>query len=127
MPALEQLADLFNEAHRKMYGYANDGDAVEVVNMRIALRGAHRSEPLPVLGAQGDDSCAAEAHAVRDICFDDTGVTETPIYWRDSLHAGQSIHGPAVIEQLDATTVLFPGDVARVNDAASLIITVPRV
>jgi len=124
LPDLNQLAEMFNGAHRKMYGYANDDDAVEVVNMRMALRGAYRSEPSATAVAI-DEPPSAEPGAMRAVYFDDSGAIDTPVFTRAGLHAGQSIDGPAIIEQLDATTVLFPGDVAQVNSAESLIITVP--
>lgn len=124
LPPLEQLALLFNEAHSKMYGYANDGDAVEVVNMRMALRGTHRSEPVADVAVLAPPP-ALQAGTQRDVHFDDSGAVDTPVYERDTLQAGQRISGPAIVEQLDATTVLYPGDVAQVNAAAALVINVP--
>jgi N-methylhydantoinase A len=40
-------------------------------------------------------------------------AAKTPIYWRDDLRPDQIIRGPAVIEQEDATTVVYPGQRAR--------------
>ena len=37
---------------------------------------------------------------------------------------GDNFTGPAIVEQLDATTVLFPGDVARVDNALNIKISV---
>ena len=52
------------------------------------------------------------------------GWLETPIYDRAALSAGTEIVGPAIIEQLDATTLVHPGDTARVDDALNILITV---
>ena len=51
----------------------------------------------------------------RPVFFDASGSRwiTTPVYRRDLLPAAFSIEGPAVIEQLDATTLVEPGDVAR--------------
>jgi N-methylhydantoinase A len=124
LPALAQLQDLFNSAHRQMYGYANDGDAVEVVNMRMAMRGAQ--SPMPIVDVvQASTPPAPQAAAHRAVHFSDAEALNTPVYARDSLLSGQLINGPAIVEQLDATTVLFPGDVAQVNAAGALLISVP--
>jgi N-methylhydantoinase A len=48
----------------------------------------------------------------------------TRIVWRPSLAAKTRIEGPAVIEEPNATTLVYPGDVATVSDAGHLIIDV---
>ena len=65
-----------------------------------------------------------EAVERRDVLFPD-GRHETPILRRESLGPGHALEGPAVIEQLDTTTVLPPGFRAAVDDAGNLIIHVP--
>ena len=49
-----------------------------------------------------------EPHAVRPVCFDGRGL-DTPIYRRAVLAAGQRVAGPAVIEEVDSTTLVPPG------------------
>ncbi len=49
---------------------------------------------------------------------------DTPVYWRDHLPDAAEITGPAIIEQLDTTILLEPGDVARMDTMGNLIITV---
>ena len=49
---------------------------------------------------------------------------ETPVFARERLPLGAEIGGPAIIEQMDATTVVEPGDRLVVDDAGNLIITV---
>ena len=60
---------------------------------------------------------AASDAMVRQVFFDgDEGAVETPVYSRDALGAGFTIVGPAVIEQLDSTTIVPPGLLAEVDD-----------
>ena len=81
----------------------------------------------PVAGAaegrrrRGDD---AEGEAVRKpeplgrrpVYFDEfDGAVDTPIYARDTLSSGMSVAGPAIIEQLDSTTVVPPGVKADID------------
>jgi N-methylhydantoinase A len=49
---------------------------------------------------------------------------DTPIFRREQLPPGASLAGPAIVEQLDATTVIEPGDRARVDAWDNLEITV---
>ena len=49
--------------------------------------------------------------------FDEVeGAVETPIYSHDGLPAGVTIEGPAIVEQLDSTTVIPPGVRAEVDE-----------
>ena len=60
---------------------------------------------------------------IRPVWFD--GVfTDTPVYAREKLPLDAEISGPAVLEQMDATTVLEPGDRARPDGDGNLIIEV---
>jgi N-methylhydantoinase A len=52
---------------------------------------------------------------------------ETPIYRRENLALGTTLEGPAIVEQLDTTTVIEPGDRARVDALGNLEITVRGV
>jgi N-methylhydantoinase A len=51
------------------------------------------------------------------------GWRETPIYRRESLPRGAEFIGPAIVEQLDATTVIEPGDSVTVDALGNLIVT----
>jgi N-methylhydantoinase A len=58
----------------------------------------------------------------RRACFDGAQF-DCPIYERERLDVGSSISGPAVLEQLDCTTVIRPGQVARVDEWKNLFVT----
>jgi N-methylhydantoinase A len=49
---------------------------------------------------------------------------DTPVYAREKLPLDAVVNGPAIIEQMDATTVLEPGDVARSDRDGNLIIEI---
>lgn len=48
---------------------------------------------------------------------------DTPIYQRDLLPPGAQFDGPAIVEQPDTTTVVYPGLSCRVDDAGNLLLT----
>jgi N-methylhydantoinase A len=58
----------------------------------------------------------------RSAWFD--GWVETPIYWRDHLPADATISGPAIVEQMDTTIIIEPGDVAVQDSDGNIIITI---
>ena len=58
----------------------------------------------------------------RRVWYDADTPVETPVYDRRALVPGVGLSGPAVIEELDATTVLFPGDSLEVDGAGSMVI-----
>ena len=49
------------------------------------------------------------------------GVVDTPIYVREQLRPGNRFAGPAIVEQMDATTLVPPGMTARVDAYLNLI------
>jgi N-methylhydantoinase A len=48
---------------------------------------------------------------------------DTPILRRDTLRPGDAITGPAIVEQLDTTTIVEPGDRAEIDPLGNLIVT----
>jgi N-methylhydantoinase A len=55
------------------------------------------------------------------------GWVQTPIYWRDQLPLDLLLQGPAIIEQMDTTTVIPPGCTVRSDSDGNLLIEVPHV
>jgi N-methylhydantoinase A len=122
LPPDEELRHRFFQAHETNYGYFNPEDPVEIVNFRLAARGRLKfTEPLI-----GGETAAGSPAPVgeRPVWFAADAPATAKLYARDKLLPGQVIAGPAVIEQLDTTTLVFPGDRARVDAAHNLLIEV---
>jgi N-methylhydantoinase A len=119
----DAVIDRFNSVHERHYGFSSAGEPVEIVNIRLtalgSLGGLHR--PKRSVAAVVD---APSAIDIRPVWFDGDGPVETPVYERDSLAAGLNFLGPAVIEQMDSTTIIFPGDDVSVDASMNLIILV---
>jgi len=121
LPSPGDLRERFFAAHTQQYGFHNPDDAVEVVNLRLTATGALRhAAAAPKPASDGPP----EPLARRPVFFDPAAPVETPVYDRAALSAGTEIVGPAIIEQLDATTLVHPGDTARVDEALNILITV---
>ena len=56
--------------------------------------------------------------------FANDAAIDTPVHDRRAMRPGDTLAGPAIVEQFDSTTVVHPGDTLRVDDAHNLIITV---
>ncbi len=87
------------------------------MNLRVTALGR-----LPDLVlAQRADAASARMHS-RDVWFAESGFTPTPVHWRDGLTSGMQIAGPAIIEAMDATTVVPPGWQARIDELGYIVI-----
>jgi N-methylhydantoinase A len=113
MPDADAICKLFFAEHERAYGFHNPLDPVEVINFRLVAVGQLKqpsSRPAPK-GTTVDPMPTDR----RLVWFDADASIETPIFDRTKLAPGHIIRGPAVIEQLDATTLLFPSDTATVD------------
>jgi N-methylhydantoinase A len=119
---LDGLAAGFAEAHQRMYGFVADDEPVQLVTFRVEATGLVRKaafQPRPLRGA--DASAAVIAR--REVWFAEAGgFVSCSVYDRERLDAGNCIAGPAIVEQMDATTVIPPGMVARVEPFLNLIL-----
>ncbi|WP_309066003.1 hydantoinase/oxoprolinase family protein [Microbacterium sp.] len=116
------IIDLFHEAHERVYGYRSEDAAVEVVTFRLEASGAAPRFDVHESPVTASDPEKARV-AIRRTCFDPaTGYIDTPVYDRGLLTPGDVISGPAIVEQMDTTTILLPGDECRVDSYRNLII-----
>ena len=112
----------FHDAHRRVYGYARPESPLEIVNLRLT---SLAKLPQPRLEAAPLDGTTDPDRAVkgdRPVYFEHDFVS-TRIYDRSQLRPGDLMNGPAIIEQLDSTTVLWPGQTICVDPYGNLILT----
>jgi N-methylhydantoinase A len=116
--SLDALAIAFHARHEQTYGHANRSEAVQLVNLRLTALGRRQELAL----SQQHDPGSARTRQ-RDVWFAATGFGVTPVHWRNGLAPGTVIAGPAVVEALDATTVVPPGWQALVDELGYLRLT----
>ena len=115
--ALDKTAADFHELHEKLYAFKMPHKPVEVIAVRQDLVG-ERAWSLPTTDSASGADASAAIKSRRRVGFPaGTGLTwiETPIYDGAVLQPGNIIEGPAIIEEIDTTIVVQPGDVARLN------------
>ncbi|MDE0255732.1 MAG: hydantoinase/oxoprolinase family protein, partial [Rhodospirillaceae bacterium] len=118
----DAVAAAFHAEHERHYGFHSAGEPIEIVNVRAAATGRIASAAVPASGEAAERTPAPSGR--RPVWFDGGNAVETPVYRRDSLTAGMAFAGPAIVEQLDSTTAVFPGDRAAVDEAGNLVIAV---
>lgn len=109
----------FHRLHEQLYTFAQEDTPVEIVTLRVVATGAL---PAPKLSELPRGRALADALIGKQTVDCGDGDVECPVYDRAKLGAGTKLSGPAIITQLDSTTVLFPGDAAEVDKYGSLIV-----
>jgi N-methylhydantoinase A len=122
LPSLEVLLNRFYEQHEKTYGHYTEKDPIEIVNIRLMALG--RSSPKIDIIEEEPVVNLPDPISMRSVWFEADKSTKTPIYSRNDLLFGHLLFGPAIIEQLDAVTVICPGDEVKVDGSGNLIIKV---
>ena len=122
LPGADDIRKRFFAEHERAYGFHNPNDPVEIVNFRLIAVGRLR-QPATRPG-EPRKAGRAEAASRRKVWFTGDAAQDTPVYDRATLMPGDTIEGPAVIEQLDSTTLLFPGDRATVDPYLNLAVEI---
>jgi N-methylhydantoinase A len=117
---LVQLAAAFDADHERLFSFLVPADH-ELVNARVTVSGP-RPHVQPTTLAAGDGDPAAARTATSPIYVDGAFV-DAEIYDRALLRADDVVAGPAVITEMDSTTLVLPGHQARAHASGSLLIT----
>ncbi len=118
---LKALREKFDAEHKKSFGHTAPEEPVEIVSWR--LRGVGVVPPVrePVYKPTG--APLEKAIRERRIARFDGVDLECPVYQRELIDVGAEFAGPALIDQLDCTTVMPPGFLARVDERKNIIIS----
>ena len=117
---LSQLVADFHALHERLYTFADPDAPVEIVNLRIEAIGATGQITMAEIGAAS--SGRTEPAGERPASLDGDAPRPVPIYRREALLAGHVVEGPAIIDQLDSTTVILPGQSAVTDRYGNMII-----
>jgi N-methylhydantoinase A len=122
--ALDTLVHGFYQAHERTYGYYATDEPTQLVTFRLEARGVvpHATLHEPA-GATGDTAAAPVETRQVYLGKADGGFVSCPVYRRQALHPGHRLDGPAIIEQLDTTTLLLPGQQATIDTHGTLVIS----
>jgi N-methylhydantoinase A len=104
------LASRFHPEHNRLYGYSleNERTKVELINMRLTSLGLTEKPRLPEEKFQGEDSSHALKRKRRMWLPVEKRFESVPVYDGHKLKFGNSLQGPALIEQVNTSTFVTP-------------------
>lgn len=119
---LPALRTAFELVHEREYGFRIPDEEVAAVTFRLEatgrVDGRLTSSPAP---REGGNARVGE----RQVCLDPgRGYTACAVYSRDLLRPGDVVAGPAIIDQMDATTLVLENQTARVDDLMNIVLEV---
>ncbi|RVC82569.1 hydantoinase/oxoprolinase family protein [Mesorhizobium sp. M4A.F.Ca.ET.022.05.2.1] len=121
LPDAQTFLQEFERAHRKEYGYALTDRQIEIVNFRV--RGSAISSAKANNSLQPDGKLEEAVIGRREFFVDpDIKWVNAVVYARDRVPVSARIAGPAIIEDMSSTCIVFPKQVASVDAAGNLII-----
>jgi N-methylhydantoinase A len=121
---LEEVAELrddFDALHEHAYGFANITESVEIVNLRLVATARVEKPRLAQNPLSASDGAVALV-ATKPVIFGGIECT-TSVYDRSLLQPGAAVMGPAIIHQVDSTTVVHPDHQVLVDEHQNLVIT----
>ena len=99
-------------------------EPADLVSLRVTVLGTMKKPPRHSVAAGLPAPPVQSVRAVKPVYFRAGGWADTPVYLRDRLLAGNTIAGPALIEEHASTTVVQPGATLRVDDLGNLQISI---
>jgi N-methylhydantoinase A len=121
----QDIQAAFDEAYRQAYGRLLNNIPTRVMNYRIAVIGRRPGLDMSLFAPTDGKTAVGCQTGVRRI-YADGAFHKAAIYERLDLAVGETIRGPAILEQPDATIYVDPGLVARVDDFGNLVIRSAR-
>lgn len=119
---LDLMRERFHEVHEQAHGHRAESEPIELVSVRLISEGLVAQAKLSPFEPTGKKVAAARL-GERQIFFGkELGLMNCAIYDREHLEPGHEITGPAVVEQMDTTTVIHPEQYAGVDAYRNLII-----
>ena len=129
VPVTEELRTLtdfgairarFDQLHQEHYGHSAPKEPVMMVNLRLSALGRFENKLPPISALPAEDR---GERSRRPVIFDTESV-QTPVYLRSGFSPGDRLVGPAVIEEIGATILVYPGDQMYVNEVGHLVIEI---
>jgi N-methylhydantoinase A len=118
---VEGVRAAFDAAHQGRFGYAQPGEPVEIVTIRLTAVAPITPPPLPQFPPANTDLAVAYV-GEKPVWFAQQPML-TRLYDRHKLQAGHVVAGPAVLFQYDTTIVIPPGWQTAVDNYHNLLLT----
>ncbi|MEC7762978.1 MAG: hydantoinase/oxoprolinase family protein [Pseudomonadota bacterium] len=120
---IAQLVAGFHDRHQEVYGQSDANAPVEIVSLRTVHWSPQTKPKLPAPAQTAGWDDALKTERIARFFPDHADGVMTPVYDRLRAPLGVPLPGPAIIDQLDTTVVVYPGYTARVHESGSIIMT----
>jgi len=121
---LRRLEGLFHEKHERLFGHSSRDSDVEFITLTVAATGPLARSETPGI-AQGTADPREAFKGDRKAYFPELGgYVDVPTYERSRLKAGNVVAGAAIVEQMDTTIVLPPGQIGKVDQWGDIIVDI---
>jgi len=118
---IDDVARRFHDIHQSIYQHSAPESPVEFIAFRMVF--SERSSSVATI-RELKPGVEATPKGRREAYFEEyNSFVETPLFERAALVRGQKLVGPAIVEQADTTTVIYPNQVSEVDKWGNLIIT----
>lgn len=117
--SLQEVTRRFDAEHEQLFTFALDADH-EIVGLRAVVQGAEKNFINPEVRSGGPDASAARVQKTR--LFEGGQWREGWIYDRGKLQPGNRIDGPAIVTEMDSTSVILPGHVGVIDAVGNILI-----
>jgi N-methylhydantoinase A len=115
-----QVDAAFDRLYTRLYGRRPQGVELEIVSWRVRVAG-----PSPAVDAERGAGVSGRPVATRQIWSSERGeLVEATVVDRYTLKPGETIDGPAVIEERESTAVIGVGGTARVDESGNLLVEI---
>lgn len=111
----------FHKTHEAEYGHSTLGETIQVVYLRLRAVMPLTKPDLKPLGNEGRETIIATSDESQFIWFPE-GKLECQVYQRDNLKAGDTLEGPAIIQEKEATTLVEKQWCLQVDQFGNLVI-----
>ncbi|MEE2701009.1 MAG: hydantoinase/oxoprolinase family protein [Chloroflexota bacterium] len=115
----DAAASAFNQVHMARFGHSDETQDIEIVNVR--LKAIALTDKPESVRRNIDKDASPDAVSYVETKFSSGAFPETPVFARNTLIAGSQFPGPAIVVQMDATTVIPPGWTATTDAFGNLI------
>jgi N-methylhydantoinase A len=120
--ALTKVRKAFDALHAAQYSHSAPSEPVEVVNLRLAAIGKIFSSSKVLGRPKAQNGTRSGAPKSRRRVVFESGVFECDVYDRNDLIFDRVVRGPIVIEEQVSTTIVHPGDCARLLKEGPILI-----
>lgn len=116
---LQLLAASFHQLHKELYKHSAPEEPTEIVSFRVRATGARARNGLRQVQGSGN---APGGERLEVFFAEAGGVLDCPCWHREELGPGFAAQGPAIVTQMDSTTVVYPSQSFVVDDYGNILI-----